>query len=249
MAEHLSEEEQIEVLKRWWREYGKVVVVALVLAVGLFWGWNIYQDRQVEKAQEGSILFEKFLSETSEMDDGSLTAEQQAKIAQLAEEVIAHNPDSLYADFAQMHLAKMAVDNQDYSSAIAALEEVTSEGANASIKDLARLRLARVLAADGQMEQALDVLSDTTTNGYDSAYAETRGDILMALDRQAEARTAYEAALQSVAPEQSMRRNIVQLKIDNTSIDIDAPVPAAGDPHKSTDVIEPDAGQPAGEDA
>ena len=42
MADHITEEEQIEALKRWWDENGKQVVLAIVLTVGGYFGWQAY---------------------------------------------------------------------------------------------------------------------------------------------------------------------------------------------------------------
>ena len=44
MADHITEEEQIEALKRWWDENGKQVVLAIVLTVGGYFGWQAWTD-------------------------------------------------------------------------------------------------------------------------------------------------------------------------------------------------------------
>lgn len=236
MATHLTEEEQIEALKRWWKNYGTTVVIAAVVGLGGFFAWNQYQNYRADVAREASVVYEKFAAAVSEFDVDP-TDEQAARAKQLANEVIAHDASTLYADFAALYLAKLAVQNQDYTEAKAQLEKVSKEGSNESVKDLARLRLARVQVATGEVDVALTTLSNKPSAAYAAAYAEAKGDVLLSQKRLAEARTAYESALQAMGTNQPMRRNLVQLKIDNTRTAADDPLllqqPAAsphGDP-------------------
>ena len=232
MAAHLTEEEQIENLKRFWTDYGTILVVAVVLGLGGFFAWNQYQKHQQEKAREISVIYEKFAKAVTETE-GELSAEEAAKAKPVAEELIAQDETSLYADFARLFLAKLAVQQQDLAAAKATLEKVANQGANDSVKELARLRLARVHAAAGEVDQALNLLSNKASPAYAAAYAEAKGDLLLAQQRVAEARTAYEAALQAMGTSQPMRRNLVQLKIDNTRTSADDPaIPEPGaNPH------------------
>ena len=102
MAAHLTEEEQIEALKRWWKDYGTTVLIAAVVGLGGFFAWNQYQAHQVRKASDASEVYEKFAAAVTEFE-GDLTDEQAAKAKQLANDVIAHDESNLYADFAALY--------------------------------------------------------------------------------------------------------------------------------------------------
>jgi predicted negative regulator of RcsB-dependent stress response len=222
VAAHLTEEEQLENLKQWWKDYGTTVVVAVVVGLGGFFGWNQYQSYQQGKASEASVVYEKFATAVTAQED-ELSAEQSAELKQLAQAVIAQDESSLYADFAELYLAKLAVQQKDYASAKTSLEKVFKRGTNDSMRDLARLRLARVHAAAGEIDQAISLLSAPVLPAYTAAYAEAKGDVLLGQERLAEARTAYQAALQALGANQPQRRNLVQLKIDNTRTSADEP--------------------------
>ena len=43
MAELRSEEEQLEVVKRWWKENGTSLIAGAVLAAAGVFGWNAWQ--------------------------------------------------------------------------------------------------------------------------------------------------------------------------------------------------------------
>lgn len=250
MSAHLTEEEQIEALKRWWKDYGTTVLIAAVIGLGGFFGWNLYQNHRVEKASEASAVYEKLAAAIAESED-EISDAQAAKLKQLANDVIAHDSSGLYADFAGLALAKVAVQQQDYATAKSHLEKVSSQGANDSIKELARLRLARVLAASGDAEQALTLLSAKPSSAYTAAYAEAAGDILLAQKRLAEARAAYQNALQAMGTNQPMRRSLVQLKIDNTLTAADDPAigPAPVNPHGNAQNPHTNNAAPTAEDA
>lgn len=226
MSVHLSEEEQIEALKRWWKDYGKTIVIAAVLGLGAFFGWNVYQDNEVERAKSHSAAFDALVSTAAEQG-GEISDEQLAKLQQLADELA--DTDSLYADFSELYLAKLAVQQDNLDKAQQHLQNVADNGTNEAVQDLARLRLARVLASKGETEQALTILSSKPNGAFAAAYAEAKGDILLTQDRLQDAQAAYETALASVG-NQPMRRNILQLKLDNTRVASDTSDIAPGGP-------------------
>ena len=61
MADHITEEEQIEALKRWWDENGKQVILAIVLTVGGYFGWEAYSDHAEEQAAAASLVYQQIL--------------------------------------------------------------------------------------------------------------------------------------------------------------------------------------------
>lgn len=217
MAEHLTEEEQLEALKRWWKENGKSTVAAIAVIGAGFFGWNQYQSHQVKVAQEGSALYEEFIAATTELGDKA-SDEQKSTVMVLADGIVAQNPNGLYANFAELHVAKLAVEGGNLEEAKKRLQAVSTNGNNDAIKELATLRLARVEMALGSAEQALKVLQKDVSTAYAGAYAELRGDIMLSQKKYGEARTAYQTALDNLNDPRSMSRSLIQLKIDSASV-------------------------------
>lgn len=238
MSAYLTEEEQIEALKRWWKDNGKTIVAATAVSLAIFFGWNQYKDHQVTKAAEGSVIFQKFVALTTEIGQEKTSAEQEAQIQTLTEELNAHSNNDLYANYAQLYLAKLAVEKGDLDSAMTILGKITDESLDLSVKDLARLRHARLLAASGKNEEALTKLSANVSASYASAYSETKGDILLGAKRIQDAHAAYQTALLSTTPDQVMRLQLIKLKLENTAVaaKVDSPssvVPETVSPHTS----------------
>jgi len=60
MALDLEEQEQLDALKQFWKQYGALIITLAFLALATFAGvkgWNYYQRSQAERA---SALFAKF---------------------------------------------------------------------------------------------------------------------------------------------------------------------------------------------
>jgi len=188
-----SEDEQVEALRRWWSENGRSTIVAIVLALGLGFGYQGWKDFRENQADNASDLYQRVLQALSVP---ALSAEQQQVAMQLAEQLKADYSTTTYAQFAALLLARVAVDRNDLAEAQAQLRWVLGKADKGSdIERIAQLRLARVLGAGGEVDQALAILAQGETGPYQASYAVAQGDILLSAGRSDEARDAYTSAL------------------------------------------------------
>lgn len=198
MESYRTEEEQVEALKRWWQENGRSTVIGVVLALGLGFGWQAWQKNQQQAAENASVLYQQMLQALASEDPAAVD-DGQGFALRLKDEY----RGSTYAQFAALHLARLAVLAGQLDTAESELRWVLAMADEGSdVQQVARLRLARVMAAAGQAEDALALLQESGTD-YTAAYAMARGDILLQLGREAEALTAFEnaaAALDPAAP-------------------------------------------------
>ena len=225
MSVHLSEEEQIETLKRWWKDYGRTVIIAVLVAVVGYFGYTTWQDQKRQRAENASEVYEQLLKLANAEPGKVLSASDKATITHLANELKDGNSKSLYAHSAAFFLAKLAVDDNKLDVAVTELKWVLSAKPEAATEQLARLRLARVLTAQKAYADALAQLSPEPAAAFTSEYAEARGDILKLQGDLDAARTAYEKALAATDPQQQERFMLLQMKVDD--LKVDAPTPAA----------------------
>jgi len=204
MDTYRTEEEQVEAIRRWWDENGRSTIVAIVLALAAGFGWQGWKDYDQTRTENASHVYQAML----ESLNGAAAEEKEFTEAKdLAEQLRNEYTSTSYAQFAALHLAKLAVKSNDLEEAKTQLRWVLSKApAKSDIADVAQLRLARVLASSGDTDQALDILATGMGGAYAASYALAQGDIYMQLDRPDDARNAYAKAKMALAQSASEGR-------------------------------------------
>lgn len=217
MSVHLTEEEQLEALKRWWKEYGKSVLTAIVIAVAAYMAWGAWQNQQRIKAEKASATYEKLVKLISEKPN-SATAENDIALAKQLATELKSDSKSLYAQTAGLFLAKVAVDENKLDDAATELQWVLTTKPDETTAQITRLRLAKVLTAKQSYEDALAQLAQEPAAALAGDYAEARGDIYKLQGNLDKARAAYEAALTATNPQQQERFMLLQMKVDDLKL-------------------------------
>ncbi len=183
MAEdYLTDDEQLEHVKRLFAEYGPWTIGAVIVGLGLAFGYRHYLSHLNDRALEASAQFADMSSAVQRNDD--------AKARQIAEALIKTHPSSPYADQAELVLARLAVDRGEDAAAVGPLEEVIQHSKDAELRHVARLRLARIQIDQGKPDEALATLSDPP-GAFAGRYDEVRGDAYYAKKDLAKAADAY----------------------------------------------------------
>ncbi|MFG1490205.1 tetratricopeptide repeat protein [Oceanospirillum sp. HFRX-1_2] len=209
MSDLRTEEEQIELMKRWWADNGKSLIIGLVLAVAAVGGWKWWQADQQAKAEAASSAYEQLIDV---MNKPELTEEEQATAKHLAVTLQEEHKGSLYADYAALFEAKLLVDADQFDAAAAVLKKLNSETENAIIKEVSGVRQAQVLWQQGSNQQALDLLKALKTDAYKGNAEELKGDILTEMGDKEAARTAYESAKAAFAAS-GVARPVIDMKL------------------------------------
>ncbi|MFY0989674.1 YfgM family protein [Halomonas sp. C05BenzN] len=215
MAELRTEEEQLDAIKRWWKENGTSLIAGVAIAAAGVFGWNAWQNYQENQATAASMRYQQLINLTagSELDEASIG---QARA--LVVEITDNHGKTLYADLARLVDARLAVAQGDQAAARSTLESVIDASGRDYVQGLARLRLARLQVADGDAEAALATLEAGVPEALAAQRADIRGDAHHALGREDEARAAWNEAL-GLAEERDQPLYGVQLKLDNLGFD------------------------------
>jgi predicted negative regulator of RcsB-dependent stress response len=201
----LQEQDQLEDLKAWWKQWGNTVAgVVIAVCVGVIGvqGWRWWTIDQAERA---SVLYTAVSTATRAND----VAKAKDAMAQLADKY----GRTGYAPRAALLVARLLFETGDKAGAKAQLAAVIDGDAEDEIKQIARLRMAMVLLDDKQYDDALRTLDAKHDEAFAGIYADLRGDILAAAGRRGEARTAYQSALARLDA-RSPYRAYVQVKLD-----------------------------------
>lgn len=217
MSVHLTEEEQLEVLKRWWKEYGKSIVIAVLVTVGGYYAFVAWQNQQREQKEIASAKYEDLLAVVSVQPGEALADEERTTAIHLASELKEGDSESLYAHNAALFLARIAVNAGELDEAASELSWVLANKPDIATEQVARLRLARVLIAQEKYDEAEELLA-TPVDAFKSEYSEASGDIAKARGDLDAARAAYEQALADTDPQQQERVMLLQLKRDDLKV-------------------------------
>lgn len=213
----LEEQEQIDELKTWWKQYGnRVTTLAVVVALAAVgWqGWNWWQRNQSAQASAIYMGLEKAAGER----DTKRTRE-------LAGELIDKFPRTTYAGMGALLSARVQVEGNDAKNAKLQLQWAAEHTKDETLRDLARLRLAAVLIDEQAYDEAIKQLAIDPGAAFVPRYAELKGDAWAAQGKSAEARAAYESALSLLAKQpqrqgegallQDAYREMIQTKRDS----------------------------------
>lgn len=213
-----TEEEQVEALKRWWRDNGTAVVAGVVLAGGAVFGWQGWQKQQSAVREGASIQYENLMDAYEKAVTAEAGEKDHATLSHVATEMRDEYPKTTYAQYAAMQMARFYVEQGELVKARSELDWVLSAKPEPELAELVQLRLGQILHAQGDSEQALDLLTGVESGSQSVSYLELRGDILINLQRIPEARSAYESAMQ-LAEEQGERRPLLEMKLDDLAED------------------------------
>lgn len=211
MADHLTDEEQLEKLKNWWKDNGTSLIVAVLVGLIAYFGFHSWQAHQQKQSEEAATLYSQ-LVEVVGINNQPLADEQVATVSYLAEQLQEGYASSLYAVNASLYLAKVAVETQDLDAAEIALSWAV-EHANEQLVGLATLRLGRVYLSQGKHDQALSLINLDENSTLLSANAELKGDILMAKNDTEGAEQAYQQAVSTLSDARSFRGNLLSIKL------------------------------------
>jgi predicted negative regulator of RcsB-dependent stress response len=201
-----TEEEQVEAIKKWWRENGTSIIAGVVIGITAIFGWRAYDNHEANQAEQASILYEQMIS-AARRDDGE-------NILVYANRIIDGYQSSTYAVFASLMLAKVAAEAGELEQAETHLRWVLNNNSQVEFEHIARLRLARILIASDKLELASETLNVKNPGDFIARYDELRGDIYVKQGKPDEAIKAYEKSLANTKGSGDAQ-SILQMKLND----------------------------------
>lgn len=204
MAYDLEEQEQIANFKAFWDRFGNLISWVLILALGGYAAYNFWNSHQRTQAAEASGLYDGLTA--------AIEAGDKAKVQRFTSDIEDKFGSTAYGPMAALAAAKAAFDAIDLKTAKAQLQWAADHGDD-EYKSIARLRLSGVLLDEKAYDQALALLNGDFPAQFAAEVQDRKGDVLVAQNKLAEARTAYQAALDKMEKNHPGRQ-VVQVKLD-----------------------------------
>ena len=232
-----SEKEQIEEMRAWWSEYGKVVIAGIVIGVAGLIGFNQYNASQLESQLAASELYETLVGHVV---DGDLDGAEF-----VADDLVANYADTAYAAQSKLALARLYMDQNRDQDAADSLRELLAMSADEGLQNIGRLRLARVLLYQDKAQEVVDLLEGLDAPSFAALKDEALGDAYAALGDYKQAADAYNRALTDPSPSPTIDPALVQMKL----IDLPEVVVAEAELQEQSEepevVAEPESSEPA----
>ncbi len=203
MSDYLTDEEQLDRLKKWWEQNGLMLAGAVALAVIGVVGWNWYGESRSTEVAAASDLYVAYLDATG--------LERDTIAATLA----AEHPGSTYHALVLLRDAQRLSAEEDFEGALEPLEAALAVVRDDKLADIILLRRARLEQQLDRSEAALASLAEVRSAGLRSQVQELKGDIHMARGERRLAHESYAAALEA-APEDA-RPPLLELKVADTA--------------------------------
>ena len=205
MAYDLEEQEQIDTLKAWWKQYGNLVTWLLIAILASFAGWTAWTNYQRNQAGQASTIYDEVQRAASAKDNAKVqgaTANLQTKFG-----------GTSYASMAGLVAAKTAFDANDLKVAKTQLTWVVEHGYTKEFQALAKLRLATILLDEKSYDDALKIVGGEFAPEFAAEALDRKADIYVAQNKLKEARDTYKIALDKMSDKHA-GKPLVQIKLD-----------------------------------
>jgi predicted negative regulator of RcsB-dependent stress response len=233
VEDYLTDRDQEEALRTWWRENWSWILGGIVLGLALLGGWQYWRVHTANTAAAAAKVYEDFR--------GALGRNELDAANRSLGTLVADHKKSPYTQQSRLLLAKKHVDEGKYDEALPLLRAVSNESEDAELAWVARLRVARLLIQQGKHDDALSLLDPEKAGAFTAHVREIRGDAQVAKGNAEAARAEYAAALADnidAPADRGIDRTLLEMKLQDVGGDNKAaasptepaPTPAEGQP-------------------
>lgn len=199
-----DEHEREEVVKKWWHEHWKPIILGIVITLLGLLGIRQYQAYRLEQHQ--ATAFEVYQLQSQLNTRGVAAIEGAAAFLK--------EHDDIFGAILALDLARVQIGAGNYEAAAKYVEFAKQNGGDL-ISPQASLVLARVQCQNKQYDAALATIEALKSDAYKADAAEVKGDILAAKGDLKGAHDAYADAIKYTQEAKLQISAILQMKFDN----------------------------------
>lgn len=214
VEDYLTDRDQEEALRNWWRENWRWIFGGIVLGLVLLGGWQYMKVRTAQQSDAASKLYADF---RSSLEGNDLEAATRS-LATLS----ADHDKSPYTQQGRLLLAKKHVEANKLDEALPLLRAVADDSKDEELAWVARLRVARLLVQQGKHDEAIQLLDVEKAGAFAPQAREIRGDAQVAKGNPTAARAEYAAALADNIDgkaDRTIDRTLLEMKLQDVGGD------------------------------
>lgn len=215
MANHLDleEQEQLDQLKHFWKQYGNLITWGLIVVLGSVAAWNGYNIWQRNQSVQAAAMYD----EVEKVVRGGDVQKAERAFTDMRDRF----SKAVYTQQAGLLVAKMAYEAGKTDSAKSTLSWLSENAADKGYASVARLRLSAVLIEGKAYDDALKLLGAGMVEEFTALADDRKGDIYALQGKKAEAKAEYQKAYKAF-DEQSEYRRLVSVKLNALGFDPEA---------------------------
>jgi len=200
---HLTEEEQIERVKNWWKQNAISILLGVGGGLAIVFGYQYWQQQKVSIAENASAEYQEVVdNKTPDLDE----------LTEISTKFKTEYAKTPYAIKVALLSAKYSVENNALDKAVEELRWVADNADDAFTQHLARTRLASVLVEQNKLDDAKSLIAVTDKGTFESSYYEIQGDIARLQKDFVAAKVAYEKALETIGNDPYAQ--VLQLRVN-----------------------------------
>ena len=209
----LEEQEQLDQLKAFWKQYGNLITWVITLALAGYAGWNGWNWWQRDQAVKAAAMFD-------ELDRAASTGDA-VKAGHVFADMKERFPRTTFTQQGALLAAKVQYEKGQVDAARTTLDWVSANAGEDEYRDLADLRLAGLQLDAKQFDAALKTLDAIRGKDFASLADDRRGDILLAQGKREQARQQFQKAYDGMDPKLEYRR-LIEAKLATLGVAADA---------------------------
>ncbi|MDO9285583.1 MAG: tetratricopeptide repeat protein [Aquabacterium sp.] len=211
----LQEQEQLDELKAFWKQWGNLITWVLTACLLAFASWNAWGWYQRDQAAKAAAMFDEL--------DRAAVAGDADKVGRVFNDMKDRFARTALTQQGGLMAARLQYDKGQADAAKASLAWLADNAVEDEYRTIARLRLAGVLLDAKDYDGALKALDAAQAKEFAGLVADRRGDVLLAQGKKDDARSAYQAAYKALDDKVDYRR-LIEAKLTALAA---PPAPAA----------------------
>ncbi len=204
---HAADKEQIEMLKTWWNDYGKIIAIAIIVGLAIGFGWRYWSAHKKSQSMHAAAIYQQL--ENAAISNDKTVVEKM--LANLKSDFASTN----YAAMGALLAVRLDVTRGDYTAAKNESQWVVDHNKSELLQAMAQINMARIDMQQNKNQAALDMLDKVKFKALLAVVEQTKGDVYMAMGHKALAKVAYQKA-QSGYTDASINNNYINLLINQT---------------------------------
>ena len=197
----LEQQEQLDELKHFWKQYGNAITWFLIVVMGTYAGWNGYQYWQKQQSTKAAALFDEV--------ERAAASGDTAKLERSWNDMKDRFPGTTYAAQSALLAGKTFQQADKPDAALAALKWAAETASDDANTQLARLRLAHLQIQQKAFDDAAKTLTKPFTPAFAGLALDIQGDLFIAQNKSPEAVKAYTEAWSKLEVNNEYRRLVL----------------------------------------